>query len=91
MPRSCTHHTAGPWSRRWDAWLVAAVAGFVALESAALAAEGSPATLSAYLRRLAGVDPRCQHCFIGRAVIVLGAAWVVAHLGWGRFGWDGRR
>ena len=88
---ACAHHTPGPWSRRWDIWLALTAAGFAALESAALAREGSPATLSAHLRRLAGVEPRCPHCHLGRTVIVIVCAWVVAHLGWGLFGWSGRQ
>lgn len=88
---SCAHHTAGLWSRRWDAWLAFTAVGFAALETTALVTEGSPATLSAHIRRLAGVNPRCRHSVLGRTVIVAAAAWAVAHLGWGLLGWDGRR
>lgn len=87
----CAHRIPGKWTQRWTVWLAGTVGSFAVLEGLALITEGSPATLSSYIRRLAGVDPRCQHCFLGRAALIAVLTWAGAHLGWGLFGWDGRR
>lgn len=87
---TCAHHVPGRWSKRWDGWLISSVGSFFVLEYVALQSEGAPATLSAYLRRLAGVDPRCRHCSVGRVLILGVLAWAALHLGWGLLGWGGR-
>lgn len=86
----CAHHIPGPWARRWDSWLALTLGSFAVIEGAGLVAEGSPATLSAHIRRLAGIEPRCAHASIGRVVIVAFLTWAALHLGWGLLGWDGR-
>lgn len=83
---SCVHRAAGRWGRIWTCWLLAAVTSFGVLEAAALFREGSPATLSAYIRQTAGLAPRCRHHPLGRAVILGLCAWAAAHLGWGVLG-----
>jgi hypothetical protein len=59
--------------------LVGAVGSFAVHEAAALATGGSP--LTAYLRQLAGLEPRCRHHHLGRAVILAALGWTAAHLG----------
>jgi hypothetical protein len=82
----CEHHVPGPWTRNWDVFLLATVGAFAVLECSALATEGSPATLSAHIWRLAGIEPRCQHARIGRSLILAVLLWAAAHLGWGVLG-----
>lgn len=87
----CRHRPTGPWAHVWSYWLAAALLTFGILEGTALATEGSPATLSAYLRQLAGVDARCRHTHTGRAVILAVTGWAAVHLGFGMLGVGGRR
>jgi hypothetical protein len=86
----CVHRTEGRWGRVWDAWLIAAVGSFAVIEGVALASAGHPGTLSAYIRHAAGLDPRCRHSHLGRAVILSFFAWAAVHLGWGVLGVGGR-
>jgi hypothetical protein len=87
----CRHRAHSPWGHRWQLWCLAAAISFSGLEVAGLITEGSPATLSAYLRQLTGTDPACRHTHAGRAIILLLLAWLAAHLGWGLMGTDFRR
>lgn len=87
----CRHRPSTRWGRRWQAWCLAAALSFAGLEAVALLTEGSPATLSAYLRQLTGTDPACRHTHAGRAVILLALSWLAAHLGWNLLGTDFRR
>ncbi len=87
----CAHHIPGPWAKRWDTWLSLTIGSFAVLEGAGLFTEGSPATLSTHIRRMAGVDPRCKHAVLGRIVLLSVLTWAALHLGWGLLGWDGRR
>lgn len=82
----CSHRPSGKWGRIWAHWIVAAVGSFVVLEATGIATEGTRGTLSAYLRHLAGLDPRCHHGHLGRLILVSICGWAVAHLGWGLFG-----
>lgn len=87
----CRHRASTAWGRRWQVWCLAAVVSFSGLEIAGLVAEGSPATLSSYLRQLAGTHPSCRHTRTGRVVILVALGWLAAHLGWNMFGTDFRR
>jgi hypothetical protein len=87
----CTHRAAGRWGKVWDVWLVVTVGSFAALEAAALIRDGEPATLSAYIRRAAGLAPRCRHSHLGRSLILAFFGWAAIHLGWGVLGIRGRR
>lgn len=87
----CRHRASTAWGRKWQAWCLAALVTFSGLEIAGLIAEGSPATLSAYLRQLAGTHPSCRHTRTGRVVILVAFGWLAAHLGWNLLGWDFRR
>jgi hypothetical protein len=82
----CSHRTVGRWGRAWSVYLAGVVVGFSALEGWALATDGSPATLSAYVRRAAGLDPRCRHQLLGRSIIIGFFVWAAVHLGWGVLG-----
>jgi hypothetical protein len=81
----CNHRTTGRWGRAWDAWLIGAAGSFAVLETSAVATGSSP--LTAYLRQLAGLEPRCRHHHLGRTVILVALGWTAAHLGWGVLGW----
>jgi hypothetical protein len=72
----------------WTWFLSVTLGCFVTAETIALVTVGSPATLSAYLRTVAGSDPRCQHVHAGRLTLLIMCGWVMAHLGWGLFGFD---
>ena len=87
----CRHRASTRWGRRWQAWCLAAALSFTCLEAAGLIAEGSPATLSAYLRQLTGTDPACKHTHVGRAIILVVLGWLAAHLGWNLLGYDFRK
>lgn len=87
----CNHRTEGRWGRVWDAWGVAALGSFAALETYGLVTEGSDATLSTYLRRRAGLLVPCRHTRWGRLFLIGFAVWLVAHIGWGKFGVGVRR
>lgn len=87
----CHHRASTRWGRRWQVWCLTAVVSFSGLEIAGLIAEGSPATLSAYLRQLAGTHPACRHTSTGRVVILIALAWLAAHLGWNALGYDFRK
>lgn len=87
----CAHHIPTPWAKRWDIWLASTVTSFAMLEGAALITEGAPATLTAHIRRLAGLNPRCRHALVGRLAILIALTWAALHLGWGILGWDGRK
>lgn len=82
----CEHRVPGRWTKTWDIFLIASLGSFAALECTALATQGSPATLSAHIWRLAGIKPRCQHAHIGRSLILAVLLWAAAHLGWGVLG-----
>lgn len=87
---SCVHRTTGRWGRVWDTWLVASVGSFAVVEGVALATTGPPGTLSAYLRRAAGLSPACKHSRFGRGLIFAACAWCAIHLGYGVLGIGGR-
>lgn len=87
----CTHRAEGRWGKVWNVWLVAVIGSFAAAEATALVSTGQPGTLSAYVRRAAGLDPRCRHSHVGRGVIVAFFTWAAVHLGWGVLGVGGRR
>ena len=82
----CKHRVPGPWSRNWNMFLTATLGGFAVLEGTALATRGAPATLSAHIRRLAGLQPRCRHGVVGRSLILAVLLWAAVHLGWGVLG-----
>lgn len=84
----CNHIPEGMWARIWTWFLSATLGTFVAVETVALTLEGSPATLSAYIRTVAGSDPRCHHVHAGRLALLVIFGWATAHLGWGLFGYD---
>lgn len=88
----CCHRTAGRWGRWWTGWLAAVVGSFIVAETAAIVTDGTPATLSAYLRRAAGLDPPCRHSRAGRALILVATGWCGLHLSWDVLGvkFDGR-
>lgn len=89
---SCAHRTAGRWGRVWSLWLIGAAGSFAVAETVALATDGVPATLSAYLRRGAGLEPVCdRHGRVGRGVIVAACTWAALHLAYGVLGLRGRR
>ncbi|MBA2951423.1 hypothetical protein [Streptomyces himalayensis] len=62
----------------WAVALAAAGATFVVLEGRALLRRER--TLSAFLRRLAGIDPRRPWRPVGIAVIAGFCAWLASHL-----------
>lgn len=82
----CSHRVAGRYGRMWTAWTSAAVGSFAVLEVYGLIADGPDATLSTYLRRRAGLVEPCAHSRMGRLAILGFAAWLGAHLGFGRLG-----
>ncbi len=82
----CTHRTAGRWHTTWTAWLALSIGSFAALEVYGLVSEGADATLSHHLRRRAGLIEPCAHSRLGRLAICAFAAWLAAHLGFGRLG-----
>lgn len=88
---SCAHRTTGRWGRVWSIWLAAAAGSFAVAETAALVTDGIPGTLSAYLRRAAGLEPACAHGRVGRGVILAACAWLAVHLSYGVLGLRGRR
>jgi hypothetical protein len=71
--------------------MISALVGFAVLEGVGLATVGREATLSVYLRRLGGLEPRCRHRHLSRAVLLLFFGWATAHLGWGLLGWEPER
>lgn len=71
--------------------MVAVLGSFLVLESVGAAKEGPRGTLSAYLRHVAGLDPRCRHMYLGRLVMVGFFGWATAHLGWGLAGYIPQR
>lgn len=81
----------GTWARVWTWFLSITLGGFITAETIALATVGAPATLSAYIRTVAGSDPRCHHVHAGRLVLIVIFGWATAHLGWGLFGFDPKR
>lgn len=86
----CSHRARTRWSRTWDAWLTATVVSFLGLEGYALYTRGEDATLTAHIRRVAGVHPRCHHVHLGRAVLIGVFGWCIAHLSFNalpREGW----
>lgn len=86
----CEHRTTGRWGRIWTRYLTVVLTGFGVLEGIALATDGTPATLSYYLRRAAGLETTdCRHAHAGRAVILGFLGWAAAHLGWGVLGIGG--
>lgn len=88
---SCAHRTAGRWGRVWSVWVIGTTASFAVAETVALCTDGVPGTLSAYLRRAAGLEPACAHGRVGRGVILAACAWTAAHLSYGVLGLRGRR
>lgn len=88
MVPGCSHRPVDAWGRVWQRWLLSVAVSFGLLETAALLRCGSAATLSAHLRRLAGLHQSCRHAPLGRVVIVAALAWLAVHLGWGLFGLD---
>ena len=84
----CNHRTTGRWGRAWDAWLIGAAGSFAVLEATALVTRGGP--LTSHLRQMAGLEPRCRHHHLGRAVILGLLGWSAVHLGWGVLGWKPR-
>lgn len=87
----CRKQPGGRWARVWNAYLITVLGSFAVLEGVALVREGSPATLTTYLRRVSCADQHCHHAQFGRLAIVGFFAWATAHLGWGILGFDGRR
>lgn len=88
----CRHRPDTCWGRRWQTFTLVFLAVFTAMETAALATEGTDGTLSAYLRLLAGTHPSCRHTPAGRGALVVVLVWLAAHVGWGLAGVDiGRR
>lgn len=83
----CSHRPSGKWARIWSVWIAAAVGSFIVLEGSGIADAGTRGTLSAYLRHLAGLEPRCRHMHLGRLALVGFFGWLIAHLGWGSFGY----
>lgn len=65
--------------------------GFSVIEAVGLLGVGPSATFSSYWRNVIGSDPRCRHANLGRLVMITFFGWVVAHLGWGLFGFTPRR
>lgn len=87
----CNHRPSGKWARIWAHYLLAVFGAFTALEVAGMADAGKRGTLSAYLRHVAGADPRCQHVHFSRLLLIGLFSWAIAHLGWGFFGYMPRR
>lgn len=85
----CSHRTEGPFGRAWRRFCVAALGGFIVLETTAIATGGI--TLSTFLQRLFGLEEHepCRHTQAGRVFVVGFAAWLAAHIGFRRFnaGW----
>lgn len=85
----CTHRSRTPWSRTWDAWLTATALSFFTIEGLALYRRGEGATLTAHVRRVAGLHPRCRHAHLGRAALVTLFVWCIAHLAFDRLPREG--
>jgi hypothetical protein len=82
----CSHRNPGRWGKVWNAWILATAGSFAVAETVALVRDGVPATLSAHLRRVAGLEPYCAHGRVGRGVILAACAWCGVHLGFGILG-----
>jgi broad specificity phosphatase PhoE len=90
----CNHKTVGRWGRAWTRYAQAALGGFLVLETTAIVTGGI--TLSTFLQRLFGLEKAepCHHSTAGRVFVLGFAAWLAAHIGFGKFGlgaWVPRR
>lgn len=79
----CSHHARHRWARTWDAWLTVVAVSFFGMEGVALYTRGEGATLTAHIRRVAGLQPRCRHAHLGRLVLVGVFGWCISHLAFG--------
>ena len=89
----CAHRLRTRWARAWDAWLTVVAASFLTMEAVALYTRGEGATLTAHVRRAAGLHPRCRHAHLGRVLLTGLFAWCIAHLAFGMLpaeGWLNR-
>lgn len=84
----CDHRAKGGFGRAWSLLVTSWLVSFFAVEIYGLITVGSDATLSTFLRRRAGLLEPCRHSLTGRTVIVAVGLWLIAHLGWGRWGFD---
>jgi hypothetical protein len=82
----CRHRAADRWFRWWSRFTAAFLTVFATAEVYGLIKEGPDAAYTAFWRRLLGQLEPCRHSLLGRGLIVTFAAWLVAHLGWGRLG-----
>lgn len=79
----CQHRARHRWALAWDTWLSTVAVTFLALEGTALYTRGENATLTAHIRRVAGLHPRCRHAHLGRVLLVGVFGWCIAHLAFG--------
>jgi hypothetical protein len=74
------------WRRFWSLWAaVFALTGIVG-DTYAYVGYGWEATLTASIRRWAGLEPKTAYARLGRTALLTFFAWCAVHLGWGELG-----